>query len=229
MLRTLVAPVVLIGLLLSSAPLLGQDGNGLSDDVEAEGTPFFKPGGIWIRGGFGSFDANPDPQLPGQRGHTTFMVSAGGELSDAPFLSLEFEIVSTMRTYDTEGGSLIFLTVGDETSVESSAITLGGRILLPPSSPVRVYATGGLAYVHTRFKTGGSVFFIPTTTQEQSDGSVRPVFGVGAQVVFGQWSIHADYRSFSLTGSFPEYGVDEVDLGGSMIAFGVGWRPTFGR
>jgi len=43
MLRNLVACLALTGLLLSSGPLTAQDGNGLADDLEAEGTPFFKP------------------------------------------------------------------------------------------------------------------------------------------------------------------------------------------
>jgi hypothetical protein len=188
--------------------------------------PFIHPAGIWLRGGYGSFDANPDPQLPGQRGHGTFIFGIGAELGVAPMLALEFEVISTTRTYDTEGGAFI-IVVDDETSVTSSAFTLGTRVILPPASPVRVYLAGGLAYIHTAFKTDASLFGIPGVAKEQTDGAVRPVYGAGAQVILGDWEVHVDWRKFGLTGSFPTYEVDAVDLGGSVVSFGIGWRGAF--
>jgi hypothetical protein len=144
--------------------------------------PFIHPDGVWIRAGYGSFDANADPQLPGQRGHHTFMFGVGAELGIAPMVGLDFDVISTTRTYDTEGGAFI-IVVDDETSVTSSAFTLGTRLILPPASPVRAYLAAGLAYVHTTFKTDASLFGIPGTAKEQTDGGIRPVLGAGAQVI----------------------------------------------
>lgn len=218
------AALLLTFLVLLAAPASAQDTPPeTAAPSDSSAAPFFKPGGVWLRAGFGSFQANDDPQLPGQRGHTTGGLSVGAELTGAPFLSLEFELVTTQRKYDTAGGAFI-IVVDDETSVTSTLLSLGARVHLPVSAPVRVYASGGLAYVHTRFKTDASLFGIPGVAKEQTDGGVQPVYGAGAQVIFGKWEIHADYRRFALTGSFPEYQVDEVDLGGSMILVGAGWR-----
>lgn len=222
---SMAAPIMVAALLLA-APLAAQDTPAEPDAAapDSAGSVWvFGEGGLWVRGGIGRFNAVRDPQLPGQRGHLSFAFGFGAELSSAPFLSLEFELLSTVRTYDTEGGAFI-IVVDDETSISSNAFTLGGRISLPSNSPVRGYATGGLAYVHTTFETDASLFGIPGTANTQSDGALRPVVGGGVQVILGAWEVHADYRRLSLSGSFPEYEVDDVDLGGNMLIFGIGWR-----
>lgn len=228
---SMAVPVAVAALLLA-APLAAQDppdvqGAPTAQDAAAPDSAgpvwIFREGGLWIRGGFGRFDGARDPQLPGQRGRWTYAFGFGAEFAAAPFLSLEFELLGTERKYDTEGGAFI-IVVDDETSISSTAFTLGGRVSIPVDSPVRLYATGGLAYVHTRFQTDASLLGIPGVANEQSDGAVRPVVGGGLQVILGAWEIHADYRRFSLSGSFPEYEVADVDLGGSMMIFGIGWR-----
>ncbi|HSG46262.1 MAG TPA: outer membrane beta-barrel protein [Longimicrobiales bacterium] len=219
------APVMVAAFLLA-APLAAQDTPPVADTAVSDSAGsvwLLGQGGLWVRGGIGRFNAARDPQLPGQRGHLSFAFGFGAEFASAPFLSLELEILSTVRTYDTEGGAFI-IVIDDETSVSSNAFTLGGRISLPPDSPVRVYATGGLAYVHTTFETDASLLGIPGTANKQSDGAFRPVVGGGIQVILGAWEVHADYRRLTLSGSFPEYEVDEVDLGGNMLIFGIGWR-----
>ncbi len=217
------------GLALLMAAVLPSTLHGVQEAASSAQVrpPFIHPDGVWIRAGYGSFDANADPQLPGQRGHHTFMFGVGAELGIAPMVGLDFDVISTTRTYDTEGGAFI-IVVDDETSVTSSAFTLGTRLILPPASPVRAYLAAGLAYVHTTFKTDASLFGIPGTAKEQTDGGIRPVLGAGAQVILGDWAVHLDWRQFSLTGSFPAYEVDAVNLGGRVISVGIGWRGAFG-
>lgn len=223
--RLVGVPALLLLTSLAPAPLRGQTAPTESEP-RGQSLAFIRPGGLWLRGAYGHFNANRESQLPGQRGHHTFTLGLGAQLASAPWLALDFDIISTQRTYDTEGGAFI-IVVDDETSVTSSAFTLGTRVVLPPSSPVRVYLAGGLAYIHTRFKTDASLFGIPGTAREQTDGALRPVLGAGAELVFARWGLYLDWRRFGLTGSFPDYEIDAVDLGGSVLSVGAAWRVPF--
>ena len=179
---------------------------------------------LWIRGGLGTFRAQSDPQLPGQRDPRGVTLSLGVEWPHLPFFSFDLEMVSAQRKFETGGGSFFIISVDDETSIASTAITVGGRLRLPPGGPVRAYASLGVGYVHTTFQTEGSFLGLPGTVQEESDGTLAVVPGAGVEVLLGQWSIHADYRTFGASGSFPAYEIPDLEVGGRTLTVGVGYR-----
>lgn len=197
---------------------------GVDDRAEEEARPA-PP--VWvIRVHAGSFDFEPDGRLPGLGGLGALAVSVGYVLPSAPFLGFDFEALSGARSYDNEMGDPIFVSVNDETNVDTSTASLGLRFRFPTRAAVNVYAVGGVGYATTTMKVRGLFLFIPGTVAEDRSGEVTTYTGFGIEARFGSWGLSGDYRRFDHTGDFGDpFGVADVELGGTMLLMGGAWYP----
>lgn len=202
-----------------AAPLAAQ---GQGQATPASG---LSRGELIARAGFGRFDGRGDPQLPDQTDPYAFQLGLGWSPESIPYVALDFDLLVHASQYATDGLSGFLGTVDDETSITAWVFTPGVRLQLPPSSPFRLYATAGLGLSQTSFETEGTFLGLPTTANEETDGAVSLVLGGGAQVFFGSFEIHVDARRLSFRGDFEDFGIRDVELGGTMIIFGAGWRP----
>src|SRR5690606_17310756 len=79
---------------------------------------------------------------------------------------------------------------------------------MPLGHRVSVYARAGAFYWDARYDTHN----VDGQSVRRDDDGVSSLAGVGAQLVFGQWGIGADFTRFGVDG-------DHVDFGGLNLTF----------
>jgi len=192
--------------------------------VNTPGIPFFKPGSWTTTIYGGTYEVADDPQLVGIRNDYSLGLGLSAALSRYPYLGLDFEYFYVNRDYDTPIGPPLFGTIDNDTSIQTNAFLVGGRIFYPADGSFRIYASAGIGYFHTKMVVYGSTLGLPGS-YEDKDMSMEFYYGAGIGYMFGKWGLGLDYRHFNIDGSFSGFNISNADLGGDL--FLVGLRFTF--
>lgn len=188
--------------------------------ISTPSTPFFKPGS-WITTIYaGTYDVTDDPQFIGIRNDYALGLGLSAELSRYPNLALDFEYFYVNRDYDTPIGPPLFGTIDNDTSIQTNAFLVGGRIFYPEEGPFRIYASAGIGYFHTTMVVYGSTLGLPGS-YEDKDMSMEFYYGAGVGYMFDKWGLGLDYRHFRLEGSFSGFDINNADIGGDLLLVGV--------
>lgn len=179
----------------------------------------------WSLGVFGgNFVADHEPQFTSLRNEYAFGFGVYGMLDRYPWLGLDFEAFYANRDYETSVGAPLWGTLDNDTSVQTSALLLGTRVLYPTDRAFNVYASAGLGYFYTRMIVYGSLFGFPGT-YEDTDYSFEVYYGAGVRYLFGNWGLSFDYRHFNLSGDFGGFNISNANIGGDVYV--AGWLYTF--
>lgn len=184
--------------------------------------PFFKPGSMRFTFYAGNFDQNPEDQFIGARNTYGYGFTVGADLNAYPFLGLDVELLGTNQDYDTPVSDP-FVSLDNDTSVQTAGLLIGLRAFYPANSQFRVYGVAGLGFYYVNMTVTGSLFGFPGT-YEDDDRSTEFYYGAGASYLFDNWIVSVDYRKVKLEGSFGGFGINNADLGGDIMALGIGYQ-----
>lgn len=178
---------------------------------------------IRLTGYVGQFDANPEPQFVGAHNEYSLGVVLGVDLAQAPNLGFDLELVSTNQDYDTPVSSPHWGSLDNDTTVHSTGVLFGIRGFLPANRALRLYGVGGVGFYYTTMQVEGTLLGF-TGIYEEDDTSVDFYYGAGLSYRFEQWILSVDYRNLDLRGDFSAFGISDADLGGEVIALGLGYN-----
>lgn len=184
--------------------------------------PFFKPASMRLTFYAGNFDQNPEPQFIGSRNTYGYGLTVGADLNAYPFLGLDVELLGSNQDYDTPVSDP-FASLDNDTSVQTAGLLVGLRAFYPANSKFRVYGVAGLGFYYVNMTVTGSLFGFPGT-YEDDDRSTEFYYGAGASYLFDNWIVSIDYRKLNLEGSFGGFGISNADLGGDIVALGIGYQ-----
>lgn len=203
--------------------LLGLAGIFIFAQESAAQEPFFKPASFGVTVYGGNFDPNPEPQFIGARNDYSYGVNLGVDLNAFPYLGLDLELLGTNQDYDTPLTPPFAGSLDNDTSVQTAGLLFGLRIFYPASSRFRVYGVAGLGFYYTDMTVSGSVFGFPGVYHDD-DRSTELYYGAGIRYRHENWSVGIHYRNIELTGDFPGFQISDADLGGEVLALGVGYH-----
>jgi opacity protein-like surface antigen len=184
--------------------------------------PFFKPDSMRFTFYAGNFDQNPESQFIGARNTYGYGLNVSADLNAYPFLGLDFELLGTNQDYDTPVSDP-FASLDNDTSVQTAGLLVGLRAFYPVNSKFRIYGVAGLGFYYVNMMVTGSVFGFPGTYEDE-DRSTEFYYGAGASYLFDNWIVSIDYRKVNLEGSFAGFGISNADLGGEIMALGIGYQ-----
>lgn len=197
-----------------------QPGNTPQPSGNTPKEPFFKPGTWSVTVYGGTYEVADEPQFVGIRNDYSLGLGFSADLNNYPYLGLDFEMFYVNRDYDTPLGPPLWGTIDNDTSIQTSAFLVGGRAFYPAQSPLRVYASAGIGYFHTKMVVYGSTLGLPGS-YEDKDMSMEFYYGAGISYLFGKWGLGVDYRHFNLEGSFSDFTINHADLGGDLFMLGL--------
>jgi opacity protein-like surface antigen len=184
---------------------------------------YFAPGSMQLTVYGGSFDSNPEAQFVGIRNEYSLGVIFGYDLPNVSYVGLDMELLGANRDIDTTILPPIFGTLDNDTTVETVGLLFGGRVYYPVTRAIRVYGVGGLGYYRTNLRVTGTLMGFPGV-YEEDDTSFEFYYGAGLSYEFETWSLGFHYRHINLNGDFGSFQISDAELGGDLLALGVGFR-----
>ena len=187
--------------------------------VEAAEEPFFKPQTVVFRMFGGTIEFADEPQLPNRHDKYAFFIGVGGDLEAVPYLGLDVELGGLSSDFTNPLGSPWFGSISDDTNIDMFGVLVGLRAFYPAQSALRFYVVGGLGWFQTTMRTYGSLFGFPGS-YEDKDMALEFYHGAGLRLGSDQWALTLDYRRINPDSDFPDYGIENVGVGGDMTMIG---------
>lgn len=172
----------------------------------------------------GNFAVDDEPQFANIHNEYAFGAGISADFTHYPMLALDVEVYFINRDYDTSIGPPLWGTIDEDTSIETNAALVGGRLFYPVIPPFRAYVSAGLGYFQSRLVVFGSLFGFPGI-YEDTDSDISFYYGAGVSYMFGDWGLSLDYRYFDISGSFDGFNIDNANVGGRLYL--VGWKYVF--
>lgn len=175
-----------------------------------------------LRFAYGKFSANKNAQLKNE--------SAGyaGGLDIIIFPKRTFSyyvgLIGASRDYDsTFTGTLPpSITVDNRMSLDTTAVLAGIRATYPTEHIFRVHGSGGIGYFKNELVLGGTRAGLPGPVLDKVDTSFGYHLGLGIETDLGEWVLGLDVQHWFVHGSFDDFNLHNIDLGGNYIAISLG-------
>ena len=169
----------------------------------------------------GNFVAESDPQFINMRNQYALGFGFSAGIGNMPGLAMDVEYFFVNRDYDTQLPSPPFGTIDNDTSIETDALLVGGRLIYPPGNRLGVYLAAGFGLFRNKLETFGSTIGFPGELS-QENMSIDIYYGAGIEFRYSSWIMSFDYRHLDLDGSFSDFQVTDADIGGDILVIGIG-------